>query len=153
MKPSTLAAMATVFAGLLFGFGLATATMIRPESVIAFLQFDDLGLLLVLGSAVMINLAVYQLAPRLMKQPLLATSFAVRPFAIDKRSFTGAVMFGAGWGVCGVCPGPALAGVGAGSMDLLVALAGIFIGALLHGLWESRRLARVGRDSLRGENT
>ena len=49
------------------------------------------------------------------------------------------MLFGLGWGICGVCPGPALAGLGAGNSDLLIALAGIFAGAGLHGLWAGRQ--------------
>jgi hypothetical protein len=46
----------------------------------------------------------------------------------------GAALFGAGWGLCGVCPGPAIAGLGTGNWDLLWALGGISLGALAHGL-------------------
>lgn len=130
-----LDSLATLASGLLFGFGLAWSTMIRPESVLAFLTFDDLGLLFVLGSAVGINLLAYQLIPRLCRQSLLGADFQQRPFAMDRSALLGGVLFGIGWGICGVCPGPALAGLGAGNLDLLLALAAIFAGALLHGLW------------------
>jgi uncharacterized protein len=50
----------------------------------------------------------------------------------------GAALFGAGWGLCGVCPGPAIAGLGTGNWDLLWALAGIALGALAQGLRASR---------------
>jgi uncharacterized membrane protein YedE/YeeE len=46
----------------------------------------------------------------------------------------GAALFGIGWGLCGVCPGPAIAGLGAGNWSLLWALAGIAFGALVQGL-------------------
>jgi len=46
----------------------------------------------------------------------------------------GAALFGVGWGLCGVCPGPAIAGLGAGNWDLLWALAGLALGALVQGL-------------------
>lgn len=129
----------TLVAGLLFGFGLAVSTMIRPESVLDFLSFDDLGLLLVLFSAVAINLLVYQMLPRIFDKSLLGGAFQQRPFQLDRSSWFGGVMFGLGWGICGVCLGPAIAGLGAGNLDLLIALAGIFAGALLHGLWAARR--------------
>ncbi len=135
----------TLASGLLFGFGLAWATMIRPESVLAFLTFNDLGLLLVLGSAVGVNLLVFQLAPRLRARALLGGEFETRPFALNKQSLCGGFLFGLGWGICGVCPGPALSGLGAGlvqsNLDLLAALVSILIGALLHGLWAGRRSA------------
>lgn len=141
---SRLDTLATLGSGLLFGFGLAWATMIRPESVLDFLTLDDLGLLFVLGSAVGINLLVYQLTPRLFKRPLLGTDFQKRPFTLDRTALLGGILFGIGWGICGVCPGPALAGLGAGNAELLIALAGIFAGALLHGLWAGRQGAGAG---------
>lgn len=129
----------TLLAGTLFGFGLAWATMIRPEVVLSFLTFDDLGLLFVLGAATGLNLVVFQLLPRLRRRALLGGEFEARPFTADPRSLLGGALFGIGWGICGVCPGPALAGFGAGNLDLLIALAGIFAGALIHGLLENRR--------------
>lgn len=126
--------LATLSSGLLFGLGVAWSTMITPESVIDFLNFRDLGLLLVLGTAVTINLLVYQLAPRLRSTTLLGEKFQQRPFALNRHTLIGGAIFGLGWGICGVCPGPALAGIGSGNSDLLIALGGIFLGALLHGL-------------------
>ncbi len=129
----------TLLSGLIFGFGLSWATMIRPESVLDFLNFRDLGLLLVLGGAVSVNLLVYQLVPRLCQSSLLGGEFQKRPFDLDRSTLLGGALFGIGWGICGVCPGPALAGLGAGNADLLIALASIFAGALLHGLWAGRQ--------------
>lgn len=131
--------VATLVAGMLFGLGLSWATMIRPEVVIAFLRFQDLGLLLVLGVATGLNLFVFQAVPRIRRRALLGGAFEPRPFTVDRRSLLGGALFGIGWGICGVCPGPALAGLGAGNADLAIALAGIFAGALLHGLTNGRR--------------
>jgi len=131
--------LATLVAGILFGLGLSWATMIRPEVVISFLRFQDLGLLLVLGAATGLNLLVFQVLPRIRRRALLGGEFELRPFTVDRRSLLGGALFGIGWGICGVCPGPALAGLGAGNADLAIALAGIFAGALLHGLTTGRR--------------
>lgn len=131
--------MATLAAGTLFGFGLSWSTMIRPEVVISFLTFDDMGLLFVLGAATGLNLLVFQVLPRLRKSSFLGNAFEARPFKADRRSLIGGALFGVGWGICGVCPAPALAGLGAGNFDLLIAVVGIFIGALLHGLLEGGR--------------
>ena len=127
-------ALATLAAGALFGFGLAYATMIRPEVVLGFLRFSDFGLMLVMGGAVLVVLLAYKLAPRLLKRPLLGDHFHEHPSVWNRDTALGAALFGVGWGLCGVCPGPAIAGLGAGNWSLLWALAGIALGALVQGL-------------------
>lgn len=124
--------------GGLFGFGLAWSGMIKPEVVLAFLTFDDFGLLLVLGSAVTITFVVYTLAPKILKKPLLEAKFGQHLTVNTRDTVLGAVLFGIGWGLSGVCPGPAIAGLGAGNWPLLVCLAGIFAGAWVQGWWASR---------------
>jgi uncharacterized membrane protein YedE/YeeE len=126
--------MATLLSGMLFGFGLAVSTMISPEVVLSFLRFEDFGLMLVMGGAVLVVLITYQLAPRLFAKPLLDDHFHTHPSAWNRNTALGAALFGAGWGLCGVCPGPAIAGLGAGNWSLLWALAGIALGALVQGL-------------------
>lgn len=126
--------LATLAAGALFGFGLSYSTMIRPEVVLSFLRFEDFGLMLVMGGAVVVVTLVYKLAPRLLARPLLGDHFHTHPSAWNRDTAVGAALFGVGWGLCGVCPGPAIAGLGAGNWDLLWALAGIALGALVQGL-------------------
>ena len=53
---------------------------------------------------------------------------------LDKSTIIGAAIFGIGWGLCGVCPGPAIASIGSGNFDLLWALVGIFIGSYIQGI-------------------
>lgn len=131
MKPKSL--LAVLLSGVLFGFGLSLSTMIRPEVVLDFLRFRDFGLLLVLGGAVVVTLAAYQFAPRFMNRPALESSFGKHPSDLNRRTIFGAAIFGIGWGLCGVCPGPAIAGLGAGNWPLLLALVGIFLGAYMQG--------------------
>ena len=126
--------LATLVAGALFGFGLSFSTMIRPEVVLSFLRFQDFGLMLVMGGAVLVVLLTYKLAPRLLKRPLLDDHFHEHPSVWNRDTAVGAALFGVGWGLCGVCPGPAIAGLGAGNSSLLWALAGIALGALVQGL-------------------
>jgi len=135
-SPFTLLArsLATLVAGALFGFGLSYSTMIRPEVVLGFLRLTDLGLMLVMGGAVVVVVFVYKLLPRLMAKPLLDDHFHTHPSTWNRDTAVGAALFGVGWGLCGVCPGPAIAGLGAGNWDLLWALAGIAAGALAQGL-------------------
>jgi uncharacterized protein len=133
--PNTLAkSLATLASGALFGFGLSLSTMIRPEVVLSFLRFKDFGLMLVMGGAVVVVLLAYKLVPRLMVRPLLDDHFHTHPSVWNRDTALGAALFGVGWGLCGVCPGPAIAGLGAGNWDLLWALGGIALGALAQGL-------------------
>lgn len=127
-------ALATLAAGMLFGFGLSYSTMVRPEVVLGFLRFQDFGLMLVMGGAVAVVLVAYTLVPRLLNRPLLGDIFHTHPSHWDRDTAVGAALFGVGWGLCGVCPGPAIAGLGTGNLDLLWALAGIALGALVQGL-------------------
>jgi len=126
--------MATLLAGVLFGFGLSYATMIRPEVVLSFLRFQDFGLMLVMGGAVLVVLVAYKLAPRLMKRPVLDDHFHEHPSVWNRDTALGAALFGVGWGLCGVCPGPAIASLGTGNWNLLWALGGIALAALVQGL-------------------
>jgi len=119
--------------GALFGGGLALSTMIQPEVVLSFLRFEDLGLLLVLGGATTLTLLAYQFGPGLLRRPPLGGEFQVRSTALDRHTVLGAAIFGAGWGLSGVCPGPAIAGLGAGNWPLLWALVGIVAGAWVQG--------------------
>jgi uncharacterized membrane protein YedE/YeeE len=136
MKP--LSFIIVLFCGMLFGLGLSLSNMVIPEVVINFLLFRDLGLLLVLGSAVGVAALCYQLALRYLKSPLIEPSFRNRPVQFDWRTWLGSAIFGIGWGISGVCPGPAIAGLGVGNWPLIYVLAGIFLGAYVEGRWFSR---------------
>ena len=133
MKPRTL--VFVLAAGMLFGYGLALSTMIRPEVVLSFLRFQDYGLLLVLGGAAGVTLVAYQLGPRVLRKPLVADTFGVHPSALNARTLGGAAIFGVGWGLCGVCPGPALAGLGAGNWPLVISVLAMLAGAYVQGRW------------------
>ena len=131
---SALRAISTLVAGTLFGLGLSIAGMIKPEVVLSFLHFTDMGLMLVMGGAVVVVMLFYKLAPRLLKAPLLDDHFHVHPSTWNRDTAVGAALFGVGWGLCGVCPGPAIASIGTANTEILWALAGIAAGALAHGL-------------------
>lgn len=130
--------LAVLVSGALFGFGLALSTMVQPASVLSFLHFEDLGLALVMGGAVVVTLLAYRLAPAVMQRPLLGGGFGRHASVMERDTVVGAALFGIGWGLCGVCPGPAIAGLGTGNLELLWALGGILAGAWLQG-----RRARV----------
>ena len=136
-RSSLLRGLAVLASGALFGFGLALSTMIRPEVVLGFLQWRDFGLMLVMGGAVAVTAAAYAIAPRLMRRPPLGDHFHHHVSLLNRPTLVGAAIFGIGWGLCGVCPGPAIAGLGTGNVDLLWALGGIALGALAQG-WTAR---------------
>ncbi|MEW6706052.1 MAG: DUF6691 family protein [Pseudomonadota bacterium] len=134
--------LAVVASGALFGFGLALSGMIRPEVVLAFLQLRDWGLMLVMGGALAVALLAYQLVPRVRRAPLFTGGFEAHTARMHRDTFAGSALFGVGWGFSGVCPGPAIAGLGAGNLQMLWVLAGLALGGWLHGLW----VARLGTD-------
>lgn len=124
----------TLAAGALFGFGLALSTMVKPEVVLSFLRFQDFGLMLVMGGAVLVTMLAYKLIPLWMKQPVLGGYFHQHVSLWNRNTVVGSAIFGIGWGLCGVCPGPAIAGLGTGNWSLFWALGGIALGALVQGL-------------------
>lgn len=128
-----LALLFVLAGGLTAGYGLSLSTMVRPEVILDFLRFDDLGLLLVMGGGVLVAFIVFQLAPRLMKKPVAAESFGVHFSVLNARTLVGAAIFGIGWGICGVCPGPAIAGLGSANWPLAFALVGMLAGAYVQG--------------------
>lgn len=127
-------ALATLVCGALFGFGLALSTMIQPEIVLQFLRFENYGLMLVMGGAVLVTVFAYKGLPRVFRSPLLGGQFQQHASQWNRDTAVGAAIFGLGWGLCGVCPGPAIAALGTGNWDLVYALAGISLGALLQGV-------------------
>jgi uncharacterized membrane protein YedE/YeeE len=131
-----LSARSLVFvllSGAIFGFGLALSTMVRPEVILSFLLWRDMGLLLVLGGAVVVTFIAYHVAPRLWKKPWAGEKFDTHASSMNARTIGGAALFGIGWGLCGVCPGPAIAGLGVGNWPLLASLAGLLAGAYVQG--------------------
>lgn len=136
MKSSSL--VFVLLGGALFGYGLSLSTMVEPEVVRSFLRFQDLGLLFVLGGGALVTLITYQLAPRLLKKPLAEPAFGKHPSELTARTIGGAAIFGVGWGLSNVCPGPAIAGIGAGNWPILIAFAGMVAGAYAQGRWFSK---------------
>jgi uncharacterized membrane protein YedE/YeeE len=126
--------------GLVFGFGLGFSHMARPEVVIQFLTFDDLGLLFVMfGGSVVAGLAFW-VVPRLRSNaPLTGRPYGRRLKSLDRDVLIGGSIFGVGWGLSGICPGAAYASLGVGNVRILYAIGGMFLGAYLQGVWRSQR--------------
>ncbi len=126
--------------GLIFGFGLGFSHMARPEVVLNFLQFEDFGLLFVMGGAAVVTGLAFALVPRLRdRAPLTGDTYGRRLKSFDRNVLIGGSIFGVGWGLSGICPGAAYASLGVGNVTILWAIAGMFAGAYLQGIWRSRR--------------
>jgi len=125
--------------GLVFGLGLAISGMARPEVVLDFLQFEDAGLLFVMGGAAFVTGVTFAVATRYLdRAPLTGTAYARRLKSFDRNVVAGGVVFGVGWGLSGICPGAAYASVGIGNLPILWAIAGMFAGAYAQGYARSR---------------
>ena len=123
-------ATATV-SGILFGAGLALSGMMNPEKVIGFL--DILGnwepsLALVMAGAVIVTMIGYQIGRKRAHPAFDSTFHLPSRTAIDRRLILGAELFGLGWGIAGLCPGPALAALVTGSTDILIFTAAMMLG-------------------------
>jgi uncharacterized membrane protein YedE/YeeE len=127
--------------GLVFGVGLALSRMARPEVVLDFLQFEDFGLLLVMGGGAVTTGIVFAVADwRGGTAPLTGQDYVRRLKSFDRNVLVGGTVFGVGWGLSGICPGAAYASLGVGNVPILWAIAGMFLGAYGQGYW---------RDSIR----
>jgi uncharacterized membrane protein YedE/YeeE len=125
--------------GLLFGFGLAVSRMTHPEVVLDFLQFDDLGLLFVMGVAAVVAGVTFAVATRSGRSaPLTGRPYRPRVKDLDANVVVGGVTFGLGWGLSGICPGAAYASLGVGNYPILWGIGGMFLGAYAQGYWRSR---------------
>ncbi len=142
-----MGALLALFAGLLFGAGLALGGMTDPAVVLGFLDVAGAwnpALAFVMGGALAVTFLGYRLAFR-RARPWLAGRFDLPPLrAIDARLLGGAALFGVGWGLAGYCPGPALA-----SLPALHAGTAVFVVAMLAGLW----LAGVQKQVKQGQGS
>lgn len=121
-----------IVCGLLFGAGLVVSDMINPARVRAFLDVFgnwDPSLAFVMGGALIPSTLAYVVRNR-WQAPLFDDQFHVPPkTGPDARLVAGAVLFGVGWGMVGLCPGPAIAALTTGRWQ-----AGLFVSAMLTGM-------------------
>jgi uncharacterized protein len=120
------------FSGLVFGLGLILAGMTQPLKVKGFLDLAgawDPSLGLVMGGAIALGVGVFALAARRQRSWTGTPMEIPANRTIDRRLVLGGILFGAGWGIAGFCPGPALVALGSG-----MGAAAIFVGAMLAGM-------------------
>ena len=131
-----MAALAiSLAAGVIFGVGLAVSQMVDPAKVLAFLDVAgawDPSLILVMGGAVLVFGAAFQLIRR-RSRPLLAGRFVTPTVRdLDARLIGGSVLFGVGWGLVGYCPGPAVVSTVTGAPEAITFAVAMLAGIALH---------------------
>lgn len=137
MRPTPQSAALAIVAallGLVFGFGLLLSHMVDPARVAAFLDITgnwNPSLVFVMGAAVIVAAPAFAYARRHRKS-LLGIPFE-RPdrFNITRPLVIGAAIFGVGWGLSGICPGPGIVLAGSLNTGGLVFVAAVIVGSLL----------------------
>jgi uncharacterized protein len=140
MRRTFLGLVTAAVSGVIFGIGLAIARMIDPEKIKDFLDVAaipsggwDPSLAFVMGGALIVAFFGLRLDRRLA-EPLAAPAFARPPAAaIDRPLVFGAALFGIGWGLAGLCPGPAIANLGIIPGSVLLFVVTMFAGSWLAG--------------------
>ena len=136
--------LASLACGFIFGWGLLISGMVNPEKVLGFLDIFgawDPSLAVVMAAALAVSSAGYLLAAR--RPPLLAPQCEwSRKRAIDGPLIVGSTLFGVGWGLVGLCPGPAIENLATLSPRVLVFVVAMAGGMALHDAWQRRQPAR-----------
>jgi uncharacterized membrane protein YedE/YeeE len=131
--------IASLLCGLVFGAGLLISGMVQPTKVLGFLDIFgawDPSLAVVMAAALAVSVPGFRLANG-RSRPLLDTqSFWPTRNQIDRPLIIGAALFGIGWGLVGLCPGPALESLATLSPGILVFVAAMAGGMTLHDFWQ-----------------
>lgn len=135
----------SLLAGVIFGIGLLVSGMANPARVIGFLDMTrvwDPSLAFVMGGAISVGFFAFRSVKHRTHSLCGGTINLPTSKQIDKRLIGGAILFGIGWGLAGICPGPGLVLLGAGVGKGL-----IFVGAMIAGMLIFERLesARIKR--------
>ena len=140
-------ALTSLLCGYIFGVGLLVSGMVKPSKVLSFLDILaipsgnwDPSLAVVMAAALAVAGAGYALIrPR---APMLVTQFQWPTLtAIDAPLIGGAVLFGIGWGLVGLCPGPAIENLATASPPLVVFVLAMAVGMVAHNVWQARGTA------------
>lgn len=134
--------------GLIFGLGLLLSGMTDPGKVLGFLDLFgvwDPSLALVMGGAIGVGFFAFAIAKKRTHTFLGGALHLPKSNQIDKRLVIGALLFGAGWGLAGFCPGPALVSMASGEIKALAFVAAMLAGMLVYELaeryWHQTRAA------------
>ena len=131
--------VASLLSGLVFGAGLLISGMVRPTKVLAFLDIFgawDPSLAVVMISALAVSAPGFMLASGRSRPLLAAQSVWPAKNQIDRPLIVGAVLFGVGWGLVGLCPGPALENLATLSPGVIAFVAAMAVGMILQNIWQ-----------------
>ena len=129
-------------AGLIFGIGLLTAGMANPAKVLAFLDLGgawDPSLALVMAAAIGVAFLPFSWARTQRVSVLGAPMQLPGKRELDRRLIGGSLLFGIGWGIAGICPGPAVALLLTGRWQALLFTLAMLAGMLMFAALERRR--------------
>lgn len=145
MKKNYLQILSAFVVGVLLALGLSVSGMIQPQKVIGFLNIKgdwDPSLLFVMIGAIPVHILAYRFIKG-KASPLFDIKWHVPTSKeITKPLIFGAVIFGLGWGLAGICPGPAFVSMASGSQMIFVFVVMMTIGMLLNRVY-SRAMERV----------
>jgi uncharacterized membrane protein YedE/YeeE len=133
------------FAGLLFGVGLIISGMADPAYVKGFLNVTGAWnptLLLVMAGALSVSAVAFAVARKSRNPMVNQAGMRVRNARLDGRLLAGSAVFGLGWGLAGICPGPAMTLLGRGSPEGVLFFVAMMVGM---GIFEIREVLRVDR--------
>lgn len=136
--------MASLLAGLVFGLGLIVSGMANPAKVLGFLDLAgtwDPSLAFVMGGAIAVGAAAFFVARKRVVSLLGSPMRLPISREIDRRLVGGSLLFGIGWGIAGICPGPGLVVLGMGELKALVFVAAMLAGMGIWELFEARARA------------
>jgi uncharacterized membrane protein YedE/YeeE len=139
--------LASLLCGYVFGWGLFISGMIRPEKVLGFLDVLaipsgnwDPSLAIVMAAALVVTAAGYALARRRVPIFEQQNQWPAQT-RIDRPLVAGAALFGIGWGLVGLCPGPAIENLASLSPSIVVFIVAMVVGTLAHDRWYARGTA------------
>ena len=123
----------SLIAGIIFGIGLTISEMINPAKVLGFLNLFggwDPSLAFVMVGALVVTTPFIFIYKK--QKPLLAESFSIpQKKDLDNKLIMGAVLFGAGWGLVGLCPGPAISSLALMNISSVIFVVAMFLGFYL----------------------
>jgi uncharacterized membrane protein YedE/YeeE len=134
--------IAPLVCGLIFGAGLLISGMMQPTKVLGFLDFFgtwDPSLAVVMATALAVSVPGFMLADRSVRPWFAGQYFRPGSSEIDLPLVTGAAVFGVGWGLAGLCPGPALANLATLSPGIIVFVIAMAAGIMAHDAWQASR--------------